>query len=425
MTKIFGFDKGSYAKRAGLKIGDSIVSICGHSIDDILDYIFFDGEENIEIVYVNMSGVQKTVKFKKPLDKSLGIDFGEEFQLTPKRCKNKCLFCFVDQLPKDMRETMYIKDDDYRLSFVSGNYVTLTNISESDIKRIVDYRISPLYISVHAADDQVRKLLVTNPNTAHLMEYMKYFAENGISMHTQVVLCEGINDGAVLKNTLDTLYEMYPSVLSLAVVPVGLTSYRDGLYPLKPLSKQCVEETINTVEKFNEGKNFCWCSDEFYIKAGREIPCYEYYDGFSQIENGVGLVATFRENVSESLLGLKQTDMNGKKIAFITGKSFCGELVSTLESIKQKLVNVEFKVFAINNDFFGDSITVSGLVVGNDILKQVEKGYDAYFLPRNMLKEFESVFLDGITIDEVASKLGKVEVLSALGEDLVQKIIEV
>lgn len=422
MAKIIGFEKGAYAKRAGLKVGDNVISICSNPINDILDYIYYDCEEQVSIAYINRHGKKKIVNINKPVEKSLGICFDESMELSPKRCKNKCIFCFVDQLPKGMRDTLYVKDDDYRLSFISGNYVTLTNLSESDIERIVKMKISPLYISVHATDNDIRKQMVTNPNTLKLMDYIKYFADNGIKMHTQIVLCEGINDGQILTDSIETLYKFYPTVESLAIVPVGLTCHREGLKQIKPLSEKCINNTIDTVEKFNKGKDFCWCSDEFYVRANREIPPYDYYGNFSQIENGVGLIATFRQNIENSLKGLDIVDMKGKRIAFITGVSFYDELNRAIEKIKPFTKNLEIKVFKIKNKFFGETITVSGLIVGRDILEQVERGFDEYIVPKNMLKEFEDVFLDGITLNEITNELGKVSVVSSLGENLVSII---
>lgn len=424
MAKIVGFEKGSYAKRAGLKIGDDIKSIQKHSLVDILDYIYFDSDEKVSIEYINRHNKEKFVVIQKPADATLGIDFGADFVLSPHRCKNKCVFCFVDQLPKNMRETLYVKDDDYRLSCVSGNYVTLTNLSQKDVDRIVEYKISPLYISVHAVDANVRKKMISNPNAVHLMDYIKTFSENGIKMHTQVVLVEGMNDGAVLVDTLTSLYAFYPMVESLAIVPVGLTDHREGLCQIAPLSKKCIDETIDLVESFNRGKNFCWCSDEFYVRADKMLPSADYYANFSQIENGVGLIATFLENIENKLAELEEMDLSGKKVGLITGVSFAKTLKSVTEKLSTKLKNVELGVIVINNCFFGQNVTVAGLIVGQDILSQTPRGFDKYIIPKNMLREFEDVFLDGMTFAQVASELKNVAVSASLGEDLIEKIIE-
>jgi Fe-S oxidoreductase, related to NifB/MoaA family len=422
MAKITGFERGSYGKRNGLKIGDDVVALSSHPLNDILDYLYFDGEERVEVEYIDRRGRRKTVTVEKPMEKSLGLDFSDAFSLAPKRCKNKCLFCFVDQLPKGMRDTLYVKDDDYRMSVVCGNYVTLTNLTDADVDRIIEYHLSPLYVSVHAYDRNVRQKLVSNPNTEKLIGIMEKFKENGIVMHTQVVLCEGINDGEVLKETMRALYAMYPSVKSLAVVPVGLTAHREGLYPLKLLSAECINRTIDDVEAFNDGKQFCWCSDEFYIKVGRKLPKGSYYADYPQIENGVGLVSQFSENVEVALSATDAISMEGERIALITGVSFAGILEGFAKRISEKF-NCVIDVFAVKNRFFGESITVAGLIVGGDIMEQVPAGYVKYLLPRNMLREFTDVFLDGVTLSEVERALGgRVYVTEPLGEDLLELI---
>lgn len=417
MAVIRAFDKGSPAKRAGLKKGDDVQCVNGRPFSDILDYLFFDSAEAL-VFSVLRRGREKSFSINKFADEPLGVSFEDDLELKPARCLNKCVFCFVDQLPEGMRETLYVKDDDYRLSVICGNYVTLTNLKESDFERIIEMRLSPLYISVHAVDGEVRKNMVRNPKTLSLMDDIKRLTDAGIVLHTQVVLCEGLNDGAVLKDTLEKLYAFYPSVASLAVVPVGLTGCREGLYPLKPLSAKCLNETLDIAESFNEGKNWCWCSDEFYIKANRPLPEYAYYGDFPQIENGVGLVADFEHNLAEGLEKLGEVDGKGRRVALITGESFYGTLTKSAEKIKNRIKNCEIDVVKIKNMFFGGAVSVSGLVVGRDILSQAPKGYDKYIIPHNMLREFSEVFLDGTTLDEVKKQLGRVEITRENGGDL-------
>lgn len=422
MAVIYGFDKGSVAKRAGLRTGDDVISINGRLFSDILDYLYFDSEENLTVT-VKRKGEEKAVCIVKEGETPLGIDFGNQLDVTPMRCRNKCVFCFIDQLPENLRSTLYVKDDDYRLSVMCGNYVTLTNLTEADYERIIAYKLSPLYVSVHAADDAVRKNMVANPKTLSLMDNLKRLTENGITVHTQVVLCEGINDGDVLRDTVEKLYAMYPRVASLAVVPVGLTGHRDGLYPLKPLSQKCLDDTLDLVEKFNDGKNWCWCSDEFYVKSGREIPPYEYYADFPQIENGVGLVADFNYSFDDSAKGktLCGIDGKGRKVCFVTGESFGAILQKTVDKLKKYTKNMQIDVCPVKNIFFGGAVTVSGLVTGGDILSQVAKGYDYYVIPEKMLRESDSnnVFLDDATLDCVKSALSAKEIfLSEGGGDL-------
>ncbi len=420
MLKILSVDKYGYGARMGLKPGDAVINMGGYPVTDVLDAIFYEEEAEFDIDYVTKKGDKKHAHVKKDPTERMGLEFEE---ITAKRCKNKCKFCFVDQLPKGMRETLYVKDDDYRLSFIAGNYVTLTNLTDTDLDRIIRLHLSPIYVSVHATDDEVRRDIVKNPNTLNLMKYIKRLAENGIITHCQIVLCEDINSGNVLKKSLDDLYALYPAVRTVAIVPVGLTGHRQGLCNLKPLSDKCLNETIDMVEKFNEGKEFCFCSDEFYVKAGRQMPSYESYGSFDQIENGVGLVATFNKNVERSLEELKGRDALGKKVIMITGESFFGNLSQVAKKIEAEIKNVSIEVVKIKNDFFGGAITVAGLITGRDLLAQTPRGADLYLIPHNMLKEFEDVFLDGITLKEVRDELGKVAVVDGLGENLVKCLL--
>lgn len=425
MTLIRGFDDISAAKRHGLKIGDDIVKINGRPFSDIFDYVYADGDDRVAFEFVRR-GRSKTVSFQKGVDEPLGIDFGDSLEIKPIRCKNKCVFCFIDQLPKGLRDTLYIKDDDYRLSVICGNYITLTNLSDSEFRRIIDMRISPLYISVHAADGRVRRGMMTNPSADKIMSQIRELTDNGILLHTQIVLCEGLNDGEVLQNTVKKLYSYYPKIMSLAVVPVGLTGHREGLYPLKPLGDKCLNDTIDFIEDFNKGRNWCWCSDEFYIKTGREIPSYDSYGDFVQIENGVGLVADFNKNFADSLTGLTKGGIDGKgqKVAMITGESFVDNLQKCVQTAQKYIKNIQIDVFAVKNKFFGGSVTVSGLVVGRDICAQVPTGYDKYVIPHTMLREFNNVFLDDMSTEEVLKNLcGKsLEVCYENGGDLIDVI---
>lgn len=420
MLKVVKADKNGYAARLGFKEGYRIISLGGHAVKDVLDYLYYDAEDSFEMEYENKRGDRKRAVVNKAPGQSLGLEFDD---VIPMRCKNKCKFCFVDQLPRGMRETLYVKDDDYRLSCICGNYVTLTNLAEEDVERIIRLKISPLYISVHAWDPDTRKFLVTNPGTVKLNSYIERFAENGIIMHTQIVMCEGINDGKILEETVKKLYEFFPAVRSLAVVPVGLTAHREGLYPLKPITPECACATIDFVEAFNRGRDFCWCSDELYIKAGRPLPDDEYYGEYFQIENGVGLVRKFLSVVEKSVEAVTRTDKRFK-VVMLTGKSFAPFLAQAAALIKEKIPFADITVFPVENNFFGPQITVSGLITGGDILKQAPRGADLYTVPSNMLKEFEDVFLDGVTLKEVEKSLGRVEKVMPFGENLVDILLK-
>ncbi|MDY4559286.1 MAG: DUF512 domain-containing protein [Eubacteriales bacterium] len=417
MAKIVALAK--EGKKQGFKIGDELVSFDGYPFCDILDCLFYDSKEKFSVV-VKRNGKEKTIKVKKKADIPLGIEIDKE--LSPVRCKNKCKFCFVDQLPKGMRDALYVKDDDYRFSFISGSYVTMTNVTEKDIERILRLKLSPLYISVHAMNDEIRKDLVRNPNTLKLRQILKTLSDGGIKMHTQLVVVPDVNDGDVMLDSIDRLHEI-EGVLSVAIVPVGLTTHRSGLDNLKPFDKEEAAKTIDLVEeRYNRYGGFCFAADEMYIKAEREIPSYEFYQDFPQIENGVGLVREFLESVEYSLD--ETPDMKvSKRVCMLTGVSFEPVLKNVAKIVADKL-GLEITVKAIENNFFGKTVTVSGLVTAGDILAQAPKGYDAYTVPSNMLKEFSTLFLDNVSLDEVEKALGKVIVVNETGGDLIKKLSE-
>lgn len=417
MAKIVALAK--EGKKQGFKIGDELVSFDGYPFCDILDCLFYDSKEKFSVV-VKRNGKEKTIKVKKKADVPLGIEIDKE--LSPVRCKNKCKFCFVDQLPKGMRDALYVKDDDYRFSFISGSYVTMTNVTDEDIERILRLKLSPLYISVHAMNDEIRKDLVRNPNTLKLRQILKTLSDGGIKMHTQLVVVPDVNDGDVMLDSIDRLHEI-EGVLSVAIVPVGLTTHRSGLDNLKPFDKEEAAKTIDLVEeRYNRYGGFCFAADEMYIKAEREIPSYEFYQDFPQIENGVGLVREFLESVEYSLD--ETPDMKvGKRVCMLTGVSFEPVLKNVAKIVADKL-GLEITVKAIENNYFGKTVTVSGLVTAGDILAQAPKGYDAYTVPSNMLKEFSTLFLDNVSLDEVEKALGKVIVVNETGGDLIKKLSE-
>ena len=424
MAKIIAVQKGGIGEELGLEIGDELLGFNGEQIVDVLDYAFYDSQEEFTLNLRTKQGEKVDIDIEKEEDESLGLELDESVQLEPMRCKNKCLFCFVDQLPKGMRDTLYVKDDDYRLSFVSGNYVTLSNIGQKELDRIAKLRLSPLYISVHAFDREIKTKLVSNPESAKVFDKMDFLANHGITMHTQIVLCKNLNDGKVLDKTLEELYKRYPSVKTVAVIPVGLTGHRQKLYPLESFGKEDAVKVIAQVEEFNKkaGGEFCWCSDEFYIKAEKQLPPYESYGDFDQIENGVGLCAEFEEEFLSALdeVGGSKAELN---IASVTGQSFKDILKSLCEKLKDKYPNVNLRVKDIYNDFFGRSITVAGLITAGDIIKQFKDAPEYTIIPSNMLREFTDTFLDGITVSELEKALDTHIVVSHGGEDYV-KIID-
>lgn len=393
---------GKLAKKMGFRLGDNVVSFGGYEMKDVLDYLYFDNEEKFDVGIIR-DGKKHTLKVRKAAQDSLELEFASEMK--PMRCRNKCVFCFVDQLPKGLRDTLYVKDDDYRYSFISGCYVTLTNLTDDEIDRIIRLKLSPIYISVHAFSDDVRKRLVTNPATDKLIDRMRKLGGHGIQMHTQLVIVPGINDGEELEKSIRGLRAV-EGVQTVAVVPVGLTEHREGLSQIRMCTRDEALATVAAVEKLNaEFDGFCWCSDEYYVKAGLNPREYSYYGDFEQIENGVGLFAEFYDNVDYSLSEVPSVNL-GKKIGFVTGVDFAPFLREKVKEIDAK-IGTSSTVFGIINNFFGKTITVAGLVTAGDIVAQVDaEGLDVVVIPDNMLKEFGDVFLDNVSVGEVAKKLG-------------------
>ena len=409
MLKIKRVDKRSAGKRLGAKKGWSLAAFDGREVVDILDYEYYDSQESFSVDFETPEG-RKRFEVDKSADESMGFEFEEDCYLSkPRPCRNNCIFCFVAQLPKGMRRTLYVKDDDWRLSFVSGTYVTLTNLAEGELERIKEKKFSPIYVSVHATDDDVRRVMLGNPSAPSIMPMLETLAEGGIVMHTQIVVCAGYNDGEVLKRTLKELYSLYPMVASVAIVPVGLTSHRQTLTPLSPLSPTEAGAVIDISEGFNSEVSRCFalCSDEMYLRAERALPPYEFYGDFDQIENGVGLMAKFRREFEEGLeLASKVRKGSFTVVSGVDAAPFMRRLI---DSAAAKFPSLDAEVVALKNRFFGETVTVSGLLTGGDIADALENrdNKKTVLLPRNSLKEFESVFLDGMTVKELKKRLNR------------------
>ncbi|MEG1472607.1 MAG: DUF512 domain-containing protein [Christensenella sp.] len=405
-------DAGSIAYECEIEAGDVLLSINGHALRDYIDYIYELAEEDILLVVQKKDGTIDEIDIEKEPYEGLGVAFENDGFGRSITCRNKCVFCFVDQLPLGLRKTLYVKDDDWRMSFLMGSYVTLTNLSEAEAERIIEQQISPLYISVHACDDVLRNKLFGNKNAAKAFEYIKRFAKSGIRMHTQIVMCEGLNDGAVLENTVKRLYELYPEVQSVAVVPAGLTKHREHLPELAPVSKKTANETVCTTKRLqkeflkdNGQTRFVFASDEMYIRADEKLPSYEEYEDFVQIENGVGLVEMFLFDAREALEDIVGGTVRYSKIGFITGADFYPYLKELAQKIEAAL-NISINVYCVKNDFFGETITVTGLLTGADIVRQVKpNGEEAMFLSRCCFKENEEIMLDNLSIDEIGKAL--------------------
>lgn len=393
-------------------IGDRLLYINGHEITDVLDYKYFAYDTVLDIVLQSPDGKERHVKLKKAEGMDLGLDFESYLMDKPRSCANHCVFCFIDQLPRGMRPTMYFKDDDARLSFLMGNYITMTNLTDREIQRIIDLRISPINVSVHATDPELRIKMLRNKNAGKCLDIMRRFAEGGIRMNCQIVCCPGLNDGEQLQRSMEELAAMYPAVHSVSIVPVGLTKFREGLYELRPFTPGHSAETIAQVNTFGDkclekyGSRIFFCSDEMYICAGLELPEDEFYEEHTQLENGVGMIRLL-ETEFKSALKLSSAP-DGVPFSIACGTSVAPYFEKLICIAGEKYDNIKGKVYAIENNFFGTSINVTGLITGQDLISQL-KGKDLgerLFISQNMLRRQEMDFLDDVLLEEAAEALG-------------------
>lgn len=394
------------------KVGDRVVSINGNVIHDVLDYKFFAYDRKLDIVLKREDGSEYEVTVHKNEGGEIGLDFESYLMDKPRSCANNCVFCFIDQLPPGMRKTMYFKDDDARLSFLLGNYITLTNLSKREIERIIALHISPVNVSVHTTNPELRCKMLRNPRAGESIELMRRFAKAGIVMNCQIVCCPGLNDGAELMRTMKDLADMYPGVHSVSIVPLGMTKYREGLYPLTPYTQQLAAETIDMVTAFGAecrerfGTRIFFCGDELYLKAGRELPDEEFYEEYTQLENGVGMLRLME---TEFRSAIKLGDApDGVPFSIATGAA-AAPLFNKLVSLgKEIFPTLDGRVYRVLNDFFGHSITVTGLVTGRDLINQL-KGKELgerLLISQNMLRRDEMDFLDDVTLEEASAALG-------------------
>ena len=430
---IIKVEKDSIAEELGIEPGDILVSINGKEVVDVFDYRYLINDEYIEICIKTIQGEECIAEIEKDYDEDIGIVFESGLMDDAKSCYNKCIFCFIDQLPKGMRETLYFKDDDSRLSFLQGNYVTLTNMKQADIDRIVYYHLSPINISVHTTDLELRKKMLNNKNADKVLDHMQTLANAGIEMNLQIVLCNGINDGAVLEKSISDLSKFYPHAKSLSVVPIGLTRYRDGLYKMKPFEKEDSEAVIDLIEKWQKklkaeiGSSFVFIADEFYLTAKREFPDVDDYEDFPQIENGVGMISLMRDEFYTYMADLSGDQKLEKTVSIATGTAAFEFIDGLCKEIMLKYPSVKIQVFPIENDFFGGKISVSGLLCGCDIIKQLKnKNLGDYLcLPQNLLRSGETTLLDDLTIEDIERELGvKIRITKESGEDFVKAILE-
>lgn len=422
--------KGSIAEELGIVPGDELVSINDESIKDIIDYKFLISDEYIEVLIRKQNGEEWLLEIDKGYDEDLGIDFESPTIDRARSCANRCIFCFIDQLPKGMRRTLYFKDDDSRLSFLQGNFITLTNMSEDDLDRIIRYRISPLNISVHTTDPSLRIKMLGNRNAGNIYERLKKLAENGIDMNCQIVLCRGINDGENLEKTLRDLFSLHPEIHNTAVVPVGLSKYREGLYNLLPFDRVSAGETIDLIEKLQEefkeksGEIFARAADEFYILAGRKLPEPSFYGEYEQLEDGIGMMTYFLDNIDKALKKLPDIKCE-KEVSVLTGVSASKYIEQACRDIEEKIKDLRINVYTVKNNFMGENITVTGLLTGCDIIEQLkEKNLGStLYIPSNLLRSGEDVLLDDITVNDLKKKLNvKIAVCSFDGKDFLEKL---
>ena len=408
---IKSIDRGSPLHRKA-HVGDAVIAINGNKIIDVLDYKFFAYDSRLKVLLRRPDGSEYEVAVRKSEGGDLGLEFESYLMDTPRSCANNCVFCFIDQLPKGMRRTMYFKDDDARLSFLLGNYITLTNLSKREIERIIALHISPINVSVHTTNPALRCKMLQNPRAGDSIETMRRFAAAGIVMNCQIVCCPGLNDGEELLRSMRDLEEMYPGVHSVSIVPVGLTRFREGLYPLTPYTKELAAETIDMVTAFGDeclkrhGTRIFFYGDELYIKAERELPPDEFYEEHTQLENGVGMIRLLETEFRSALMLSDEPD--GVPFSIATGVSAAPYFDKLLGMAKEKYGTIKGQVYAIENDFFGRSINVTGLITGQDLIRQL-KGRELgerLLISQNMLRREEMDFLDDVTLEQASKELG-------------------
>lgn len=429
---VLSVEEGSYSEKAGVVAADELISINGHGIFDVLDYRFYIQSKKLTLK-IKRGLSEFEIKIRKSSEFSdIGLEFETYLMDKQHACKNKCIFCFVDQMPRGMRKTLYFKDDDSRLSFLFGNYITLTGLSEREAQRIIDMHISPVNISVHTMNPELRVKMMKNPKAGESLGFLSRFFEAGIEMNTQLVLCPGINDGEELRYSLSQLGRLYPAVKSIAAVPVGLTKYRDGLFPLRTYTKSEASEVIDIIDEFNthfsffnEGKVIAYPSDEFYLLAERELPSREHYGEFSQLDNGVGMCTLLKSEFEEAFAEEKPREIK-RSVTVATGVSAYPIIKDIAASCENKFPGLEVNVIKIVNEFFGESVTVAGLLTGGDLKKQLSGKNlgDELLIPRVSLRSEGDRFLDDVELGELSEYLNiKITPVKNDGYEMLSSII--
>ncbi len=424
-------EEGSIAQQMELEAGDVIVSVNGEPVEDIFDYQFLTNEEQLTMIVRKKDGELWELEIEKEYEDDLGIEFENGLMDNYKSCRNNCVFCFIDQLPKGMRDTLYFKDDDSRLSFLQGNYVTFTNMSDHDVDRIIKYHLGPINISFHTMNPQLRCQMLNNRFAGDVFAKIDRLNEAGIEMNGQIVLCKGINDGEELEYSLSQFEKYVPNLKSVSIVPVGLSKHREGLAKLEPFNKEDAANVIARIEHWQNyfynkyGTHLVHAGDEWYILAGKELPQEESYDGYIQLENGVGMITLLRNEVTEYLETLEGDDKE-RKLSIATGMIAAPFIKELVEQIKEKFPKLDCTVYPVVNNFFGERITVSGLLTGKDLKEQLtDKDLgEKLLLPITMMKSGEEIFLDDVTVDELEKSLQTpIRIVKSGGDDFVREVL--
>lgn len=422
----------SIAQEMGIEVGDILLDINGQPVKDVFDYRYLIQDEYLEIGIRKQNGEEWELEIEKDEYEDIGIVFETGLMDKAKSCSNKCIFCFIDQLPKGMRKTLYFKDDDSRLSFLQGNYVTLTNMKDEDLDRIIFYHLSPINVSVQTTDLELRKFMLKNPNATRLFTQLEKLYNAHIEMNFQIVLCSGINDGKYLDKSIEDLSKYIPVGKSMSIVPFGKSAHREGLYDIPLFTSEQAKNVIEQVTKWQnrllreKGTRFCFLSDEFYLTAGLPLPHYDDYEGFPQLENGVGMLTLMRDEFDEAIAELKP-DNKKRRLSIATGRIAFDFISELCDKIREKLTDTEIYVYPIRNDFFGETITVSGLITGTDIIKQLKDKTlgDCLFIPENAFRAETTVMLDDMDITDIEKALNvKVTVSADEGHRFVKQIYE-
>ena len=423
---------GSIAQELDIRPGDVLLSVNGQEPEDVFDYRYLLNEEEILVLIRKPDGEEWELEIEKEYEEDLGLEFENGLMDDYRSCRNRCIFCFIDQLPKGMRETLYFKDDDSRLSFLQGNYLTLTNMDDRDLDRIIYYKLSPINISFQATNPELRCRMLNNRFAGEIHEKVRRLKEAGICMNGQIVLCRGVNDGQELERSIRDLTEYLPELQSVSVVPVGLTRYRDGLYPLEPFTKEDACRVLDLIHRWQEklyreyGTHFVHGGDEWYLLAEQPLPEADTYDGYLQLENGAGMVRLLEEEVTETLQGLAGDDRK-RQATIATGELAAPFLKAHVERIRKKYPNVQVRVIPVKNRFFGERITVAGLITGQDLIGQLRGNMlgERLLITEHMLKSGEPVFLDDVTVEDVEKALQiTVSIVESGGNKLIEQIIK-